>query len=96
MTAQLTFPPEATISQAAQLKEWLLGLSVGETEALDLSQVEEFDSAGLQLLLAAQAHWTLQRSSLALVNPSPAVARLVRAYGVHDLITPPLEARHDG
>lgn len=91
MNTHVSFPAEATISQAASLKEWLLSLSIGETEALDLSHVEEFDSAGLQLLLAAQAHWHHQRSTLALVNPSPAVLRLVHAYGVVDILSPSQE-----
>ncbi|TXH39036.1 MAG: STAS domain-containing protein [Burkholderiaceae bacterium] len=91
VNTHVSFPAEATISQAASLKEWLLSLSIGETEALDLSHVEEFDSAGLQLLLAAQAHWHHQRSTLALVNPSPAVLRLVHAYGVVDILSPSQE-----
>ena len=84
---------EMTIYRAAELKDVLYGaLREAAAEArglaLDLSQVTEFDSAGIQLLLVARREAQRQGQTLHLVAPSGAV-REVFALTV-------LAARFDG
>ncbi|UGQ45170.1 STAS domain-containing protein [Massilia endophytica] len=68
----LAIEGELTIYRAAELKPVLLEAAAGGALALDLSQVTEFDSAGLQLLLMAQRQATLQ-----LLAPSDAVCEVL-------------------
>ncbi len=71
-TAQLE--GEMTIYTAAEIKPMLLSLldDCSEPE-IDLSQVSEIDSAGLQLLLLAKREASRIGKSIRLVGHSPAV-----------------------
>lgn len=60
---------------------------------LDLSQVPEIDTAGLQLLLMARTLASTRGETLKLVAPSPAVREVLDLCRLHDAFAPP--ARHE-
>ena len=69
---------ELTIYTAAEMKEKIGALLNGESASresveIDLSQVGEIDTAGLQLLLLAQRECAKQERSIVFSNPSEAV-----------------------
>lgn len=68
---------ELTIYRAAELKPVLLEAAAGEKPAIDLSQVTEFDSAGLQLLLVAAREAQGQDKQLQLLAPSAPVREVL-------------------
>ena len=72
---------ELTIYRAAELKQTLLA-AVAEHAAVevDLSQVAEFDTAGLQLLLLAKREAGAAAHELRLVNHSPAVLEVLELF----------------
>lgn len=71
---KLRIENDMTIYTAAEMKAQLAGLigKGGELE-LDLSQVGELDTAGLQLLVLAKRECAAHGGDLHLVNHSPAV-----------------------
>jgi anti-sigma B factor antagonist len=70
----LSIEGELTIYRAAELKPQLLDAVQREPVVeLDLSQVSEFDSAGLQILMHAKREATAAGRELRLVKHSPAV-----------------------
>jgi anti-sigma B factor antagonist len=72
--ACLAVEGEMTIYRAAELKPALLeAVRTHDAPALDLSAVTEFDSAGLQLLLAARREAARLGKQLAIPAASPAV-----------------------
>ncbi len=73
---------ELTIFRAAELKPLLL--QGAGALALDLSQVVEIDTAGLQLLLLAQR----ERGALQLVDPSPPVREAIALAGLEARLQP--------
>ena len=77
---------ELTIYVAAELKE-KIGALLGSGAAIqiDLSQVGEIDSAGLQLLLLAQRECAEQEKSIVFRNPSAAVLDCWRLCNVSAL-----------
>jgi anti-anti-sigma factor len=80
--------PEVSIVQAsdnhARLLESLPALL--EDPRLDLSQVTEFDSSGVQLLLALRASLNAQGKSLSLVQPSAVVRQALLVFGLQDTL----------
>jgi len=78
---------EMTIYSAAALAERIAAaISGADGEVrLDLSQVTEIDTAGLQLLLMARK-LARPRGGLALVTPSPRVQALLRLCGLEDMV----------
>jgi anti-anti-sigma factor len=78
---------EMTIYSAASLAERITA-ATSRADAgprLDLSQVTEIDTAGLQLLLMARK-LARPRGGLALVAPSPRVRALLHLCGLEDMI----------
>ena len=72
--AALRLEPELTIYSAAQVHQVLLAvLRPGAALTLDLSDVCEIDSAGIQLLIAARREAEARGGSLALCGNSAAV-----------------------
>jgi anti-sigma B factor antagonist len=73
----IAFDGELTIYRAAELgkslEAALAALAPGSALILDLAQVTEFDSAGVQLLMAAKKTALASQRSLCLVGHSPAV-----------------------
>lgn len=71
---QLRIEQEMTIYTAAEMKAQLMGVLKKDTEIeLDLSQVGEMDTAGLQLLILAKRECLARNGNLRLVSHSPAV-----------------------
>lgn len=71
---KLRIENELTIYTAAEMKAQLMGMLEKSAELeLDLSQVGEIDTAGLQLLILAKRECSARNGNLHLVNHSPAV-----------------------
>lgn len=69
---------EMTIYTAAETKERLMPLLVQCAELeIDLSQVSEMDTAGLQLLILAKRECMSRNGNLHLVGHSPAVLEVL-------------------
>jgi anti-sigma B factor antagonist len=74
---------ELTISRARELKQALIEpLSGAGVLEVDLSQVTELDTAGVQLLLLAQRTAAVLNVELRFVAPSPAVSSVVALLGL--------------
>jgi anti-sigma B factor antagonist len=77
---------ELTIYVAAELKKKIGALLSAETAIeIDLAQVSEIDSAGLQLLLLVQREGAQQQKSIVFRNPSTAVLDCWRLCNVSAL-----------
>lgn len=85
-TTVLRLDPELTIYGAAALREQLaatLGeLAPGAALTLELADVCEIDSAGMQLLIAAQRAAEARGCSLHLRGHSPAVLDAFHLFGL--------------
>lgn len=78
-----------TIYTAADSKPLLMEpLAAGVTLALELAEVDEFDSAGLQLLLLAQREARSLGGALELIDPSPAITELLELAGLTQFFMP--------
>ncbi len=74
MSEALALSGELTIYRAAELKaELLAAAALGESPVLDLAEVSEIDTAGVQLLLLAQREAAARGAALTLTRPSAAV-----------------------
>lgn len=81
--ACLAVEGEMTIYRAAELWPALLeAVRTHDAPALDLSNVSEFDSAGLQLLLVAQREARQLGKVLGLTAASPAVHEVFALLGM--------------
>lgn len=70
---KLTVEGELTIYTAAEMKEKIGILLNSESIEIDLAQVSEIDTAGLQLLLLAHRECVKQEKPIVFSNPSEAV-----------------------
>lgn len=80
----LTMGPEMTISQAADIHGLLLE-TVGRLNgglSLDLSAVSDFDSTGIQLLLATHKTMQERAAEFRLHEPSKVVLSALQCYGL--------------
>jgi anti-anti-sigma factor len=79
---------EVSIVQAADNHERLLQAlpALIDDPRLDMSQVTEFDSSGIQLLLALRANLSSQGKSLTLFQPSPVVREALAVFGLQDAL----------
>lgn len=81
--ACLAVEGEMTIYRAAELKPVLLdAVRTHDAPALDLSAVSEFDSAGVQLLLAARLEAARLGKPFAVTAASPAVREVLALLGL--------------
>ena len=82
---------ELTIYAAAELKERLVGAvdDSGEME-IDLSNVSDIDSAGLQVLVLAKRHALAAGKTLQMVGHSRPVMELLELYDLAALFGDPL------
>lgn len=88
----LALPEALTIPHAAALREQLQQALDTGTTVLELAAVAECDSAGLQLLLAAQHSARVAGQALVLAGASPAVAEVFTRCGLaHRLAGTPTE-----
>lgn len=80
----LRLPPRLVIAEALAFRDLLiehLAGTAGEVQ-LDGSAVEELDTAGMQLLLAAAHTANASHRALRLVGCSPAMRRILELTGV--------------
>ena len=72
---------ELSIFTAAVLRQRLLdAIATGKEVEVDLSQVGEIDSAGIQLMVAAKREATARKQSLRFIGHSPAVFDIIELY----------------
>ena len=90
-TSTLALGPELTIAFAAASHQQLAEALAHDsgTLTLDLSGVSEFDSAGLQLLLATRRSLAAQGRTLRLVHASVAVRDALDVFGLQPLLAEP-------
>ena len=80
----LDLGPELTIAHAAGHRERLL-LALADADGglqLDLAEVSDCDSSGVQLLLATQLSLQARGQTLALLRPSTAVLQALATFGL--------------
>ncbi len=78
---------ELTIYTAAELKEKFSAALLAEQPLeIDLSQVGEMDTAGLQLLLLAQRESAARKQPVTFLKPSQAVLDTLQLCGLSDLV----------
>lgn len=70
---KLAIEGELTIYTAAEMKEKIGALLAAAAVEIELSQVSEIDTAGLQLLLLARQECARQEKAIAFTHPSDAV-----------------------
>ncbi|MDT7835391.1 STAS domain-containing protein [Aquabacterium sp. OR-4] len=87
MPATLSLSGELTIAQAAAVRDQLQAVldTAPDGLALDLSALESFDSAGLQLLLATRHSLAERGMPLILGACSAPVRDALRVYGLQAL-----------
>lgn len=82
---------DMTIYHADMLKQDLLqAIERSKTLELDLSQVAEIDTAGIQLLMLAKRESQLQGKSLDIIAHSPAVHELIDFFNIAGYLGDPL------
>jgi anti-anti-sigma factor len=84
----LELGPELTIAHAAEVQQSLLAAvaSHPETLTLDLAGVTDFDSSGVQLLLAAARTQAERGGTLRLARASEAVERALATFGLQAML----------
>ncbi len=82
---------ELNIYTAMEMKDTLLaGLLTNEELELDLSAVDEFDAAGLQLLIMAKQGATALGRTLKITGHTPVVLDILNLSGLGDFFGDPL------
>ncbi len=90
-TRRLTLDTDLTIYHAPEHKRLLLeALDQAELIELDLGQVSEIDSAGLQVLLLGKRESLASGKTLRIVGHSPAVQELLDFFNVASYFGDPL------
>jgi anti-anti-sigma factor len=90
-TRRLTLETDLTIYNAPEHKRALLAaLEQASVVELDLAQVAEIDSAGLQVLLLAKRESLAAAKELRIVGHSPAVHELLDFFNVASYFGDPL------
>lgn len=86
--ASFSLDGELTVYTAAAVKSRLCGLLAEHTQVvlLDLSEVDECDTAGVQLLLSARRAVNAAGREFAVVDPSGPVREALILLGLHALI----------
>jgi anti-sigma B factor antagonist len=88
MTSDYTLQPEGEIDVATvgPLREqWLKTIAEHEpdTVVFDLSQVTFLDSMGLGLILGVHRRQRLRGGSVAIINASPIIVKMLQITGLH-------------
>lgn len=82
-TQTLTIGRNMNIYEAQSLKDELMEIAARPSDiVLDLSQVTEIDTCGIQLLLLAQRESAREGRSLRLSHCSPAVQELIELFNL--------------
>lgn len=79
---------DLTIAQAGQWRSAMLQAVNDGVTRFDLSRVQEIDSAGLQLLIAARESLRRASAKLVLADVSEPVRELIERYGLGELLGP--------
>ena len=88
---RMAIEQDMTIYHAEALKvDLLAGLAGSEAVELDLSQVAEIDTSGIQLLMLAKRESQKQGKTLSIVAHSPAVQELMDFYNLAAFFGDPL------
>lgn len=88
---RLSITQDMTIYHAESLKDTLLKtIERGHVIELDLSQVAEIDTAGIQLLMLAKRECQQHDQTLRIVAHSPAVHELIDFYNIAGFFGDPL------
>jgi anti-anti-sigma factor len=87
-TDVLPLDGELTIARAAELRETLLAAMAGGVRTFDLGAVEAFDTAGVQLLLAARHSARQDGTGFELRSVPAVVHEVLQRYGLADLVGP--------
>ncbi|MCB1994944.1 MAG: STAS domain-containing protein [Rhodoferax sp.] len=86
-TPALPLGPELTIAFAATWRETLAdAVNAGGNLTLDLGEVTDFDSAGVQLLLAARRSLAERGQRLQVATASPVVRDGLQVFGLQSLL----------
>lgn len=84
----LHMPSEMTIYTAETLhRELLETLEKAQDCQIDLTDVNEIDSAGMQLLMAMNKQCNMKNKPLALINSSAASTEIFTLFGMQDFLT---------
>lgn len=90
-TGRLAIDRDMTIYHAEALKSELMDmLEHHQAIELDLSQIAEIDTSGVQLLMLAKRESLKQRKELRIVAHSPAVSELMDFYNIAAYFGDPL------
>ena len=86
-TRKLRIAGDMTIYGAGELKKSIIeSVSSGGRTELDLSQVDEIDTAGVQLLILAVREARLLGKELGIISASSAVASILKLYNLLDFL----------
>lgn len=89
--AHLILDGPMTIYNAGEIKAQLMnGLSVATIVELDLSHVNEMDTAGFQLLVMAKRESQRQGHTLRIIAHSPAVREVIDFYNMDAFFGDPM------
>lgn len=95
----LLLPATVTASQAIDTRRLLTQALKGESQAdavvIDASNLQQFDSSALAVLLECQRAADAWGKPFAVRNAPPKLAALARLYGVDDLLMPESGADRD-
>lgn len=93
-TSPVVLEGDLTIYTVTQYKEIVLtGVQASSEPAIDLSQVDEIDSAGMQLLLFAREEAQRLEKQVRLIGCHPTVMKLLQLFGLVERFAF-VEARH--
>lgn len=96
LSTQLAIEGAMTIYEADAIKHELLSaLDAGPGLAIDLSRVDEIDTAGLQLLVLAQREAARDAKPLHVSARSAAVDEVFDRYGLHEAFDDPAVVARD-
>lgn len=85
MLKQIQLDTEQTIYQAAETHHALVSaLHSASSIELDLSQIQEVDSAFVQILLWLQQESARLTKPVQLLNPSPSLCHVIQLLGLQD------------
>ncbi len=83
--SRLSIEGEMTISTALELKTGLLdNLADSSGLEIDMSQVNEFDTAGFQLLFLTKREANMSDKSFRIISHSPASESILELYNMKD------------
>jgi chemotaxis protein CheX len=80
----IALPAVTDTASVAGLRNAIFELRGADLE-IDASEVQRLSGLGLQVLIAAARHWTMEDLKLSFVRPSPAFTDILRLTGADQL-----------